>query len=167
MNFKQWINEHNHSLAYRYVHKNGQGLMNNNSLDYDRLNDDEYEEVETGYLSLQQPPSSLHNQKVIFAFTPEGEEKHKKLIKLLSKISKVGVVRQQLNLSDYDIVWENNDQLGLKKKEIQKEMAGGDAIVSCKDLNNPNFQVWGSLSNLNCTKNKRSNNKNRKKNLHK
>lgn len=32
------------------------------------------------------------------------------------------------------------------------EMAGTDAIVSCKDLKNPNFQIQGSLSNLNCKK---------------
>lgn len=35
------------------------------------------------------------------------------------------------------------------------EMAGVGSIVSCKDLNNPNFQVWGSLSNLKC-KNKKT-----------
>lgn len=35
------------------------------------------------------------------------------------------------------------------------EMAGTGAIVSCKDLNNPNFQIQGSLSNLNC-KNKKT-----------
>ena len=35
------------------------------------------------------------------------------------------------------------------------EMAGVGAIVSCKDLNNPNFQIWGALSDLNC-KNKKS-----------
>jgi hypothetical protein len=32
-----------------------------------------------------------------------------------------------------------------------KEMGGSvDSIVSCKDKNNPNFQIQGSLSNLNC-----------------
>ena len=35
------------------------------------------------------------------------------------------------------------------------EMAGTDAIVSCKDRDNPNFQIQGSLSNLNC-KNKKT-----------
>lgn len=30
-----------------------------------------------------------------------------------------------------------------------------DSIVSCKDLNNPNFQVQGALSNLNCHKKKK------------
>jgi len=36
------------------------------------------------------------------------------------------------------------------------ESAGSFGIVSCKDLNNPNFQIWGALSDLNC---KRSNKK--------
>ena len=33
-------------------------------------------------------------------------------------------------------------------------MAGGYAIVGCKDLNNPNFQVWGAMSDFKC-KNKK------------
>ena len=33
------------------------------------------------------------------------------------------------------------------------------SIVSCKDLNNPNFQIWGAMSDLNC---KRSNKKRRR-----
>jgi len=40
-------------------------------------------------------------------------------------------------------------------KEWLNEMAGSNAIVSCKDLNNPNFQVWGAMSDLNC-KNKKT-----------
>lgn len=36
------------------------------------------------------------------------------------------------------------------------EMGGAvDSIVSCKDLKNPNFQVQGALSNLNCHKKKK------------
>ena len=36
------------------------------------------------------------------------------------------------------------------------EMGGSvNAIVSCKDLNNPNFQVQGALSNLKCKKTKK------------
>ena len=158
MNFKQWLNENENNIVYRYVHKDGKGLMNNDSLNYDRLSDNEYNKVQDGYLGLQQPPSFLHAQKVIFAFTPEGEVKHKILIKLLSKISKTGVIRQPLSLSDYDVVWENdNGQLALKKKKAQNEMAGTGAIVGCKDIDNPNFQIWGSLSNLNCRKKRKKN----------
>lgn len=35
------------------------------------------------------------------------------------------------------------------------EMAGTDAIVSCKDLKNPNFQIQGAMSDLNCKNKKR------------
>ena len=27
-------------------------------------------------------------------------------------------------------------------------------VVTCKDLKNPNFNVWGAASDLNCKKNK-------------
>lgn len=74
-------------IAYRYIHNDGSGLMNNSSLNYDKLKDEEYFDVEKGYLRLQQPPSSLHDKKIIFVFTTEGVEKHKKLIKLLVKAS--------------------------------------------------------------------------------
>lgn len=33
--------------------------------------------------------------------------------------------------------------------------AGGFAIVSCKDRTNPNFQVWGAMSDLECGKKKK------------
>lgn len=37
------------------------------------------------------------------------------------------------------------------KNWLLKEMMGSvAAIVTCKDLNNPNFQIQGALSNLNC-----------------
>ena len=39
--------------------------------------------------------------------------------------------------------------------QFLKEMAGGYAIVSCKDRNNPNFQVWGAMSDLGCDKKKK------------
>lgn len=44
--------------------------------------------------------------------------------------------------------------MNFKNWLLKLEMAGTYGIVSCKDLNNPNFQVWGSLSNLNCKKKK-------------
>jgi hypothetical protein len=39
------------------------------------------------------------------------------------------------------------------------ETAGTFGIVSCKDLNNPNFQIWGALSDLNCKRSKHKQNK--------
>jgi hypothetical protein len=35
-------------------------------------------------------------------------------------------------------------------KKWLEETAGSFSIVSCKDLNNPNFQIWGAMSDLNC-----------------
>lgn len=114
MNFKSFINE---NTAFRYHHKDNNGLMNNSSLNYEKLDDDEYSEVEEGYLKLQQPPRDLHGQKLIFVFTPEGENEHIRLINLLGKASKKGVVRQILDLSKYDVVWNSGDgQLGLREK---------------------------------------------------
>ena len=34
-------------------------------------------------------------------------------------------------------------------------MGGSESIVSCADRNNPNFQVWGAMSDLGCNKKKK------------
>jgi hypothetical protein len=118
--FKSWLNfleENTEALkiGYRYVHNDGRGLMNNSSLNYDKLDDDEYSEVEDEFLNLRQPPSFLHNQNLFFVFTPEGEKIHHRLIELLTKASKRGVRREPINLNQYEIVWNSEDgQLGLK-----------------------------------------------------
>lgn len=31
-------------------------------------------------------------------------------------------------------------------------MNEAEAIVTCKDIGHPNFQIWGALSDLNCKK---------------
>jgi hypothetical protein len=119
MHFKKWFKIENTSNVFgiRYVHKDGNGLMNNASLNYDKLDDDEYFEVENGYLGLRQPPSELHGKRVIFAFTEEGEKLHKRLIELLTKASKRGTRRDEINLSNYEIIWHSDDgQLGLIEK---------------------------------------------------
>jgi len=88
--------------------------MNNSSLDYDKMTDDEYFEVEEDYLKLKQPPTEVHNKDVIFAFTSEGEKNHRKLIKLLSKASKYGIIRKKIDLTKYKIIWKSEDgKLGL------------------------------------------------------
>ena len=109
--------EGDEGVYYRYVHNDGRGLMNNSSLNYDKLDDDESFEIEDEYLGLQQPHESDHGKDLIFVFTPEGERKHKRLIELLSKASKTGVKRIELDPQDYEIEWESGDgQFGLKKK---------------------------------------------------
>lgn len=112
LHFGYWLE--NQTVYYRYVHNDGRGLMNNSSLDYDKLSDDEHFEVEDEYLSLQQPPSSLHTQRVIFVFTPEGEARHKRLIELLSKASRTGVQRVEVPVVGHTVVWQSSDgQVGL------------------------------------------------------
>lgn len=39
-------------------------------------------------------------------------------------------------------------------KQYLEMMGSVGSIVTCKDLNNPNFQIQGALSNLQCKKNK-------------
>jgi len=34
---------------------------------------------------------------------------------------------------------------------------GSESIVTCKDKNNPNFQIWGAMSDLGCNKKKKRN----------
>jgi hypothetical protein len=41
----------------------------------------------------------------------------------------------------------------MQKTKIN-EIAGTFGIVSCKDKNNPNFQVWGAMSDLKCKRKK-------------
>jgi hypothetical protein len=113
--FKEWLMHE--STVVRYVHNDGRGLMNNSSLNYSKLNDDEYFDLEDQFLNLQQPSSDLHNKQILFVFTMEGEKKHQKLINLLTKASKSGVKRKEIDLSDYIVVWDSGDgQLGLIKK---------------------------------------------------
>lgn len=111
-------------FAYRYVHKDGTGLLNNLSLDYERIQKDQhYNDIQQGLISMEQPGWEVswnnpdRRKDIIFVFTPEGEKKHRRLINLTSKISRTGVVRQKLRLADYEIVWESDDgQLGLVPK---------------------------------------------------
>jgi hypothetical protein len=114
MNFKLWLE----NQFTRIIHKDGKGLMNNQAINYDKLDDDEYFDVEQEYLHLKQPPSDLHNKQVIFAFTPEGLQKHQQLIQLLKKASKKGTQDITLNPDDYEIIWQSNDgQVALLPKK--------------------------------------------------
>ena len=102
--------------AARYVHRDGRGLMNNSSLDYGRLDDDEAMEVEDEMLGMRQPPRELHGSDLVFVFTPEGEARHSRLIALLTKASRTGVRRVDVPLSGMEVVWDSGDgQLALKR----------------------------------------------------
>lgn len=42
-------------------------------------------------------------------------------------------------------------------KQYLEEMAGTFGLVSCKDRKNPNFQIWGAMSDLKCKSKKGKN----------
>lgn len=114
----------------RYTHKDGSGLLNNNELDRSKLTDaEEAELVELMDLGLQQPGSGTSG---VFYFTKEGEQKHKRMIDLLSKASKKGVVRSETVL-DQDPSWESEDgQIAVvqkqgRKKEVKPEQSESPA----------------------------------------
>ena len=60
------------------------------------------------------------------------------------------------NLLDYirDGYHKIPDNWWKKANFITNEDVGSFGIVTCKDLNNPDFQIWGALSDLKC-KNKK------------
>jgi len=118
--FMDWVgaravSESSGVVVARFVHRDGRGLMNNSSLDYGRLSDDDALEVEEEMLGLRQPPRDLHGMDLVFAFTPEGERRHARLIALLRSASRSGVVREELPLSAYEVAWDSGDgQLAMR-----------------------------------------------------
>lgn len=106
MRFCMWLEN---SEMYRYIHNNGQGLMNNQALDRMKLSDDEEAElVELLDFGLEQPRSVPAG--AIFAFTPEGVQKHRRLINLLKKASTSGVRKMVLKKPEnYEVVWRSGD----------------------------------------------------------
>lgn len=120
--FMDWVGSRDLSesgvgVVARYVHRDGRGLMNNSSLDYGRLSDDDALDVEEEMLGLRQPPRDIHGMGLVFAFTPEGERRHARLIGLLGSASRTGVVREELPLSSYEVVWDSGDgQLALRHR---------------------------------------------------
>lgn len=103
-----WTREASESY-YRFVHRDGRGLMNNGSLDRMRLSDDEEEElIDLFDFGLRQPPRGLDHRSV-FAFTQEGIEEHARLIELLTKASTSGVVQLSLPADEWDVVWRSDD----------------------------------------------------------
>lgn len=90
----------------RYTHRDGSGLLNQNSIDYSKLTDNEASELpELLDYGLQQPAYGTYGT---FYFTAIGEERHKKLIALLAKASKLGVIRTE-SLLKTTPNWESSD----------------------------------------------------------
>ena len=100
----------------RYAHKDGTGLLNNSGLDRMKLTDDEESElIDVMDFGLQQPG---HGVEGTFYFTEEGEEKHRRMIELLRKASKTGVVRTVATFTG-EPNWKSSDgQLALDPKQV-------------------------------------------------
>lgn len=100
----------------RYTHKDGKGLLNNAGLDRMRLTDDEESElVDVMDFGLQQPASDV---KGTFYFTVEGEKKHKRLLELLKKASKSGIIRSEFQYEGKPN-WESSDgQIAIDSKQV-------------------------------------------------
>jgi len=87
--------------------KTGGGLMNRSNLNLDKLTDDEHSElVDLWDFGLQQPLEVPSDAK--FAFTLEGEQQHERLLELLTKASKNGVVREEIEFVGTP-VWASSD----------------------------------------------------------
>lgn len=108
----------------RWMQGDGHGLFYKSGLDFDKLTDGQYFEIEELFLKMQQPPrDNKWGDDVVFAFTKEGAEKFKKLIALARKISRTGSRKIVLDPVQYDIIWESGDgQVALKRKVISKRM---------------------------------------------
>jgi len=128
----------------RYTHKDGSGLLNNNGLDRSKLTDDEEAElVELMDFGLQQPASGTSG---VFYFTKEGEQKHKRMIDLLSKASKKGVVRSETVL-DQEPSWESEDgQIAVMPKQGRKpdDRPSGEQAQS-SDVVSPESEIDAAM----------------------
>ena len=102
----------------RYTHKDGTGLLNNSGLDRSKLTDDEENElVELMDLGLKQPPEGT---KGTFYFTQEGEKQHGRMLELLGKASKSGIVRTESKLNA-EPTWQSDDgQVSVDKAKGKK-----------------------------------------------
>lgn len=106
--FHKWVETISLPIYYRYIHRNGMGLMNNQGLNRSRLTDDEESDlVDLLDFGLRQPLNVPANS--IFAFTEEGRRRHTRLVNLLKKASIFGVVMQRLQGDKYNVVWDSGD----------------------------------------------------------
>ena len=101
----------------RYEHSDGRGLLNNQGLDRSKLTDDEeFELMEVMDFGLRQPPRET---KGTFFFTKEGERKHARLISLLSKASRSGVVRREATVTGDVNLRTDDGQLAIEEGNFE------------------------------------------------
>ena len=110
----------------RYTHKDGTGLLNNNGLDRSKLTDDEDAElIELMDFGLTQPPQGTSGT---FYFTQAGEAKNARMLELLSKASKSGVVRTESKLKT-EPTWQSDDGQIAVPDTADDENAAMDEMV--------------------------------------
>jgi len=93
------------------------GLLNNQALNYDKLNDEEeMEVVELLNYGLQQPRGVPNTAK--FYFTEEGLQKNARLIELLKKAAR-GPVRETKVFAPLNPLWASQDgQIAVQPKDV-------------------------------------------------
>jgi 8-oxo-dGTP pyrophosphatase MutT (NUDIX family)/GNAT superfamily N-acetyltransferase/proteasome lid subunit RPN8/RPN11 len=109
--------EYKDQKLIRYTHKGGGGLLNNSGLDRMKLSDEEeFELVDMMDFGLQQPPSGT---KGVFYFSPEGEKKHARMLELLGKASKRGIVRTEITYTGTPNWVSNDGQFAINPKNAK------------------------------------------------
>jgi len=110
----------------RYTHKDGTGLLNNDGLDRSKLTDDEDAElIDLMDFGLTQPPQGTSGA---FYFTQAGEAKNARMLELLSKASKSGVVRTESKLKT-EPTWQSDDGQIAVLDTAEDENAAMDEMV--------------------------------------
>ncbi len=103
-------------IVVRFTHADGMGLLNNAGLDRSNLTDEEeFELIEEMDLGLQQP---MQGTKGMFFFTLAGEKKHARLLELLTKASKKGVIRSEFILQGKPTWMTDDGQLAIDSSQV-------------------------------------------------
>lgn len=110
----------------RYTHGDGSGLLNNAGLDRSKLTDDEEAELtQLMDYGLQQPASGTRGT---FFFTQEGESRHARMLALLSKASKTGVIRTESKI-ETEPSWVSFDgQIAVAPRAEDTAQSEGDGL---------------------------------------
>lgn len=102
----------------RYVLENGMGLMNRGAYDMNKLSSNEALDLMDGLATGLQQPLGVDGGNV-FAFTPEGEKRHKKLLSLLKKAARAKVRRIEMTVGA-EPTWVSGDgQVAFKEKPVR------------------------------------------------
>jgi hypothetical protein len=137
--------------TYRYVSRDGVGMLNRDAYNEDKLNDDDAQELDEWLnYGLQQPRDVANDQ--VFLFTEEGDLQHAEGLRLLKKAARRGFVKQ----TQYVVgnpSWESGDgQLAVSSTQIKSadpvtRDASGNVIPLSQRFNpqSPSILYQGNL----------------------